>query len=125
MCDSALQDRRFNPIRRQEVERLSCGVSLLTQFEKGQDYLDWEVGKHGIWIEFIDDQGHKRTATYLPEVIPEQGWTKEQAIDSLLRKGGFRNFITDSVRKAIVLTRYQSSKAEVTYDEYMAYKSRS
>ncbi|KAI8141873.1 AMMECR1 domain-containing protein [Fennellomyces sp. T-0311] len=119
---SALQDRRFNPITLREVNRLSCGVSLLTHFEEGKDYLDWEMGKHGIWIEFINDQGHKRTATYLPEVMPEQGWSKEESIDSLLRKGGFRGHITDSVRKSIQLTRYQSSKAEATYNEYIVYK---
>lgn len=97
---------------------MSCGVSLLTDFEEGDDYLDWEIGKHGIWIEFINDHGHKRTATYLPEVIPDQGWTKVEAIDSLLRKGGYRGKIDDKVRKSIVLTRYQSSKNEVSFEEY-------
>ncbi|CDH52640.1 amme syndrome candidate gene 1 partial [Lichtheimia corymbifera JMRC:FSU:9682] len=115
---SALHDRRFNPIRLQEVPLLSCGVSLLTDFEEGDDYLDWEIGKHGIWIEFINDHGHKRTATYLPEVIPDQGWTKVEAIDSLLRKGGYRGKIDDKVRRSIVLTRYQSSKNEVSFEEY-------
>ncbi|KAI9278530.1 DUF51 family protein [Phascolomyces articulosus] len=120
---SGLQDRRFNPISLREVPRLSCGVSLLTSFEEGQDYLDWEVGVHGIWIEFINDHGHKRTATYLPEVIPEQGWSKQEAIDSLLRKGGYRGTINDKVLKSIKLTRYQSSKAQATYSEYIAHKN--
>ncbi|KAI9495637.1 ammecr1 protein [Zychaea mexicana] len=119
---SALQDRRFNPITLREVPRLECGVSLLTNFEDGQDYLDWEIGVHGIWIEFTNDQGHKRTATYLPEVMPEQGWNKQETIDSLLRKGGYRGAITEKVLKSIKLTRYQSSKAKAGYTEYVAYK---
>ena len=53
-------------------------------------------------------------ATYLPEVALEQGWTKIEAIDSLLRKGGFVGKITEDVRRKIVLTRYQSSKHTVT-----------
>jgi AMMECR1 domain-containing protein len=73
---------------------------------------------HGIWIEFSDDNGRKKTATYLPEVAKEQGWTKKKAIHSLLRKGGFRGSITDDVMRAIILTRYQSRKAQATYEEY-------
>lgn len=32
-----------------------------------------QVGVHGIRIEFINEKGSKRTATYLPEVAKEQG----------------------------------------------------
>ena len=40
---SALRDHRFTPIVAAEVPRLSCHVSLLTQFEAAADYLDWTV----------------------------------------------------------------------------------
>lgn len=40
---SALKDSRFQPIIIEELPKLECGVSLLTNFEKGQSYLDWEV----------------------------------------------------------------------------------
>ncbi|KAJ3221908.1 hypothetical protein HK099_002976 [Clydaea vesicula] len=36
---SALRDRRFFPIGIHELKNLSCGVSLLTNFEEGDDYL--------------------------------------------------------------------------------------
>ncbi|KAI8094862.1 DUF51 family protein, partial [Gilbertella persicaria] len=90
---SALQDHRFPPITLSEVPHLECAVSLLVNFEVAKDYLDWEIGVHGIWIEFYQD-GRKETATYLPEVMGEQGWTKEEAIESLLRKGGYRGQVT-------------------------------
>ena len=32
-----------------------------------------KVGVHGIRIEFVNEKGVKRTATYLPEVAKEQG----------------------------------------------------
>jgi AMME syndrome candidate gene 1 protein len=48
-------------------------VSILRHFEDGNDYLDWEVGIHGIRIEFHSERGSRRTATYLPEVAMEQG----------------------------------------------------
>lgn len=69
------------------------------------------------------ENGRKTTATYLPEVMPEQGWTKVEAIDSLLRKGGFRARITDGVRSRIRLTRYQSEKARMTYSEWRELRS--
>lgn len=34
-----------------------------------------QVGKNGIRIEFVNEKGHKKTATYLPEVATEQGNT--------------------------------------------------
>lgn len=119
---SALQDSRFPPINVKELPKLSCAVSLLTDFEPGKDYLDWDIGKHGIWIEFAPDDrfpDKTTTATYLPEVIPEQGWNKVQAIDSLLRKGGYTGPITDKKRKSIKLTRYQSQKLEKNYKDYL------
>ncbi|RWS12218.1 AMME syndrome candidate 1-like protein [Dinothrombium tinctorium] len=87
-------------------------------FEDGDDYLDWEIGVHGIRIEFYTEKGTKRTATYLPEVAPEQGWDRVQTIDSLLRKGGFKGAISTEIRKSIRLTRYQSEKITVSYQEY-------
>jgi len=32
-----------------------------------------QIGRHGIRIEFINEKGHRKTATYLPEVATEQG----------------------------------------------------
>ncbi|XP_006819388.1 AMMECR1-like protein, partial [Saccoglossus kowalevskii] len=69
---SALKDSRFQPISKDELPRLQCSVSLLTNFEEANDHLDWEVGIHGIRIQFISEKGSKCTATYLPEVAIEQ-----------------------------------------------------
>ncbi|KAJ2356574.1 hypothetical protein GGF43_001981, partial [Coemansia sp. RSA 2618] len=107
---SAFKDTRFAPITLSEVERLSCSVSLLTDFEAGSDYLDWEVGTHGVWIEFRLPGGRRTTSTFLPEIAPEQGWSKGETIDHLLRKGGYERAITDEVRRSVKLTRYQSKK---------------
>ncbi|KAJ1645643.1 hypothetical protein LPJ64_002804 [Coemansia asiatica] len=117
---SALHDTRFRPIRLKEVSFLSCTVSLLTDFEKTKDCMDWEVGKHGVWIEFKDDRGERRTATFLPQVAVEQGWSKVETIDHLLRKGGYHGMIDEHVYESISLTRYQSQKAELSYDDYEA-----
>ncbi|KAK9536245.1 hypothetical protein VZT92_006046 [Zoarces viviparus] len=119
---SALKDSRFPPMTRDELARLFCSVSLLTNFEDVGDYLDWEVGVHGIRIEFFNEKGSKRTATYLPEVAKEQGWDHIQTIDSLLRKGGYKAPITNDFRKTIKLTRYRSEKMTMGYAEYIAHR---
>ncbi|CAL8308843.1 nuclear protein AMMECR1 [Gadus morhua] len=119
---SALKDSRFPPMTRDELARLFCSVSLLTNFEDVGDYLDWEVGVHGIRIEFFNEKGSKRTATYLPEVAKEQGWDHIQTIDSLLRKGGYKAPITNDFRKTIKLTRYRSEKMTMAYAEYIAHR---
>lgn len=80
--------------------------------------MDWVLGVHGIRIEFLNERGMKRTATYLPQVATEQGWDQTQTIDSLLRKGGYRASITPEVRRSIKLTRYRSQEIHMTYNEY-------
>ncbi|PIA14338.1 AMMECR1-domain-containing protein [Coemansia reversa NRRL 1564] len=114
---SALNDSRFTPIRLGEIPELSCSVSLLTDFEDAENYLDWKIGEHGVWIEFKQN-GRKKTATFLPEIAKEQGWSKIETIDHLLRKGGYQLTITSEMRESIKLTRYQSKKAHLSYVEY-------
>lgn len=43
---SALKDRRFEPIRPQELHHLHCSVSLLINYEDAEHYEDWEVRLH-------------------------------------------------------------------------------
>ncbi|ESR58986.1 hypothetical protein KPL70_011537 [Citrus sinensis] len=71
---SALKDRRFPPIQARELPSLECTVSILTDFETANNYLDWEVGTHGLIIEFTDPEySTRRSATYLPEVAAHEG----------------------------------------------------
>lgn len=41
------------------------------------------MGVNGVRIEFINEKGHKKTATYLPEVAVEQGKQKIMFVSSL------------------------------------------
>ncbi|XP_018493927.1 AMMECR1-like protein [Galendromus occidentalis] len=115
---SALKDSRFEPISKDELPRLTCAVSLLTNFEDAKDYLDWEIGTHGVRIEFETEKGCHRSATFLPEVAAELDWDHVQTIDALLRKGGFRGNISSDVRKSIKVVRYQSEKVHASWQEY-------
>lgn len=106
--NSALRDSRFDPVRLSELPMLECAVSILTDFEQADHLFDWQVGVHGITIDF--SHGSSRfSATYLPEVASEQGWDREQTLDSLCRKAGYRGAIK-AIQNSISVTRYQSEK---------------
>ena len=49
---SALRDQRFAPIHPSEVSLLRVAVSLLVEYEDCQHVYDWQVGIHGIVIQF-------------------------------------------------------------------------
>jgi uncharacterized protein (TIGR00296 family) len=121
VCFSALRDRRFPPIQAREIPYLECTVSLLTDYESATSYLDWEIGKHGMILEFTDPESVRRSATYLPEIAAQEGWTKIETVDSLVRKAGYMGPLTESMRCKFRITRYQSSLCTMHYSEYAAY----
>jgi uncharacterized protein (TIGR00296 family) len=117
---AALQDSRFQPIRAPELPKLQCAVSLLTSFEECESMYDWKIGTHGLRIAFVAG-AQRYGATYLPEVCPEQGWTQEECLQSLVRKAGYSKRVRgteDLEELGLMVTRYQSSKAYLPYDEY-------
>eukprot|EP01080_Neovahlkampfia_damariscottae_P005520 gene5520-9337_t len=116
---SALKDRRFSPIKTDELDLLKCSISLLVNFEDGKDAYDWVIGKHGIRISFSHPKSNKRlSATYLPMVCKEQGWNKEECLLSLMEKAGYDGDVDDELIDEIKLIRYQSSVCDMTYQEY-------
>ncbi|KAI1421478.1 AMMECR1 domain-containing protein [Xylaria sp. FL1777] len=114
---SAIHDMRFDPISKRELPSLEVAVTLLTDFEDCDDAMDWELGTHGIRISF-SERGRRYGATYLPDVAPEQGWTKEETLVSLMRKAGWvgrRDTWRDIDLKVV---RYQGKKDSLQYPEY-------
>lgn len=65
---------------------------------------------------------HLLTATYLPDVASEQGWTKVEAIDSAIHKAGWDGRINEDVRRSVHLRRYQSRKCVVDWNEYYTWR---
>jgi hypothetical protein len=61
---------------------------LLADFEPCKDAMDWTLGTHGLRISFTH-RNRRHGATYLPDVAVEQGWTKEETVESLMRKAGW------------------------------------
>lgn len=110
---AAMKDNRFKPMKQEELINLECEVSLLHSFEKCDNPLDWEVGKHGTTFNM---DGY--SATFLPEVAEEQGWTKETTLQYLANKSGYPRRLTPKDYDKIDLERYQSSHIQVTWKDY-------
>lgn len=123
---AALHDGRFHRVSARELPSLQCAVTLLTDFEDAAGGVtDWEVGVHGIRISFAWE-GRRYGSTYLPDVAKEQGWTKEQALVSLMRKAGWegRRDRWREVAEAggMKVVRYRGDKEAVEYGEYKAWR---
>mgnify|MGYP000114918559 FL=1 len=70
---AATDDPRFNQIQTTELEILEIDISVLSPLQKVDDPLDFELGRHGIYIKKGSSNG-----CFLPQVATETGWTKEE-----------------------------------------------
>lgn len=78
---AAFEDPRFPAVSRDELDRLSVEISLLTPFESLEDPMAVEVGKHGLLVE----KGVLR-GVLLPQVAAERGWTPEEFLRNVCLK---------------------------------------
>ncbi|MCF6157813.1 MAG: AmmeMemoRadiSam system protein A [wastewater metagenome] len=72
---SAMDDFRFecNRIKSSDLKDLEIEISVLSELRPINDPLDFELGKHGVFIK-KDFQ----TGCFLPQVALETGWSKEE-----------------------------------------------
>ena len=70
---AAKEDPRFSQIKSSELEDLEIDISILSPLQKADDPLDFELGRHGIYIKKGPSNG-----CFLPQVATETGWTKEE-----------------------------------------------
>jgi AmmeMemoRadiSam system protein A len=81
--NSAFGDPRFHPLDNDEIDEVHIEVSILTPAAEIPSYEDFIVGKHGIIIS-----SHGRSAVFLPQVAPEQGWDRATTLSHLCMKAG-------------------------------------
>ncbi|KAK4935074.1 hypothetical protein LTR10_023806 [Elasticomyces elasticus] len=140
---SAFDDTRFSPIPASLLPALSCSLTLLADFEPCKDAMDWTLGVHGLRISFTN-RGRRHGATYLPDVAVEQGWTKEETLESLMKKAGWdggyghgvaRRLLRGSARgpenqstkpwddvQDFRVVRYTGLKASASYNEWQEWR---
>lgn len=80
---SALEDPRFRPVTAGELKDLEIEISVLTPMAPvpGADHI--VTGRDGVLI-----RKGGRSAVFLPQVAPEQGWSRDEMLDHLCLKAG-------------------------------------
>lgn len=81
--NAALKDYRFSTLKKSELEDVDIEISVLTPPVEVSGASEFIVGKHGIIIKKGFNQ-----AVFLPQVAPEQGWTREETLSHLCVKAG-------------------------------------
>ncbi len=80
---AAFQDSRFPPLGRDELERIEIEISVLTPARPVQGPGDIVVGRDGVIL-----RKDGRSAVFLPQVAPEQGWDRPTMLSHLAVKAG-------------------------------------
>lgn len=100
--DSAFNDYRFSPLTMSEFNEIDIEISALSMPEPVDSWRDIIVGKHGMTLSKSG-----RSAVFLPQVAPEQGWEIEETLTHLAMKAGlspnaWKNNCSFEVFEAIV-----------------------
>jgi len=83
--NAALHDPRFRPVAAAELPQLEIEISALTPPRPVASYKDIVIGRHGM---VLSKRG--RSAVFLPQVAPEQGWDLPTTLSYLAQKAGLR-----------------------------------
>lgn len=69
VISSAINDPRFKPVTKDELDKLEYEISVLTPLKKVDSWKDIEIGKHGVQIK----KG-MRSGVFLPQVATDNNW---------------------------------------------------
>ncbi len=72
------EDNRFQPVSKDELEKLTYEISVLSAPELIADWQKIELGKHGVIVR----QG-VHSGVFLPQVAAETGWSREEFLSQL------------------------------------------
>jgi acyl-[acyl-carrier-protein]-phospholipid O-acyltransferase / long-chain-fatty-acid--[acyl-carrier-protein] ligase len=82
---AAFSDPRFSPLTATELADVELEISILTPMEDIASPDDFIVGEHGILLRL-----YGRSAVFLPQVAPEQGWDRDTTLAHLSMKAGLK-----------------------------------
>ncbi len=84
--NAAFRDPRFNPVSSErELASIYIEISVLTPPEEIPSIEEFVLGEHGIIL-----QKSGRSAVFLPQVAPEQGWDVPTTLAHLSMKAGLQ-----------------------------------
>ena len=77
---AATRDYRFEPVSKEEVNKLHIEISVLTPMQRISSIDEIELGRHGIYIKKGLNAG-----TFLPQVATDTGWTLDEFLGHCAR----------------------------------------
>jgi MEMO1 family protein len=80
---AAFEDPRFRQVTPDEVPKLEIEISVLTPMKPVSGPEEIVVGRDGVLL-----RKGSRSAVFLPQVAPEQGWGRDEMLDNLAQKAG-------------------------------------
>ncbi len=80
---AALHDRRFTPVRPDELEGIEVEVTVLGRLEEIVSLREIEIGRHGLVV--VDGE---HSGLLLPQVATEFKWDRVQFIEAVCEKAG-------------------------------------
>jgi AmmeMemoRadiSam system protein B/AmmeMemoRadiSam system protein A len=80
---SAFEDPRFSPVTPRDLPDLEIEISVLTPMKPVSGPNDIVVGRDGVLL-----QKRGKSAVFLPQVAPEQGWGRDEMLNHLSQKAG-------------------------------------
>ena len=81
--NAAVNDRRFYPVSKNELDDIEIEISALTVPKAISSPQEIRIGVDGV---ILSKDGH--SAVFLPQVAPEQGWDVNQTLTHLALKAG-------------------------------------
>ncbi len=86
---AAFNDKRFNPLKKEELQNINISISVLTQPKQIQNYKEITLGKHGIILKKqTTKSGYIASSVFLPKVPTGLGWNLETTLEQLSLKAG-------------------------------------
>jgi AmmeMemoRadiSam system protein B/AmmeMemoRadiSam system protein A len=80
---AAFADRRFRQLQKEEYDQIKIEISALTMPKPVASYRDIRIGIDGMVLRKAG-----RSAVFLPQVAPEQGWDLDTTLENLSIKAG-------------------------------------
>ncbi len=85
----AFHDDRFSPVKKDELDNLVIDITILTDPQKVENYKDIKIGKDGIVLKKVGNDGQIVTSSvFLPQVPPSLGWNLQTTLENLSQKAG-------------------------------------
>ncbi len=79
--EAAFGDPRFEPLSERELTEIDIEISILTEPKEVSGYNDISIGRDGMILRYKG-----RSALFLPQVAPEQGWDLPTTLSHLAWK---------------------------------------